>query len=98
MYIPPAGAGWGGCAVFLVNEGSEDTFIQHIKDTYYTTPDALFRLTDCLDNMGIDGDGKTIRQMLDETPNASLRIQVSHRSQDNSDQIFAEVKRTMKAD
>ena len=69
-----------------------------IKDTYYTTPDALFRLTDCLDNMGIDGDGKTIRQMLDETPNASLRIQVSHRSQDNSDQIFAEVKRTMKAD
>jgi hypothetical protein len=69
-----------------------------IRDTYYTTPDALFRLTDALENMGIDADGKTIRQMLDETPNASLRIQVSHQSVNDSDQIFAEVKRTMKAD
>jgi hypothetical protein len=69
-----------------------------IRDTYYTTPDSLFRLTDVLDNMGIDPDGKTIRAMLDETPNASLRIQVSHRASEDGTAVFAEVKRTMKAD
>src|SRR5438132_477516 len=40
-----------------------------IRDTYYTTPDALFRLTDTLINMGIDTEDKTIRQCLAETPN-----------------------------
>lgn len=67
-----------------------------IKDTYYTTPDSLFRLTDVLENMSIDAEGKSIRQMLDETPNADLNILVGHRASEDGTQIFAEVKRTMK--
>lgn len=66
-----------------------------IKDTYYTTPDALFRLTDALENMGITLDGKTVRAALDETPNAPVRILVSHRSSEDGQQVFAEVKRTL---
>jgi len=66
-----------------------------IKDTYYTTPDAVFRLTDTLERMGIDPEGKTVRQMIDESPNCSLRIVVGHRASDDGQQIFAEVKRTM---
>lgn len=71
-----------------------------IKDTYYTTPDALFRLTDCLGTMGLDveGSGMTIRQLLSETPNRELNILVSHRASEDGQQIFAEVKRTMKAE
>lgn len=69
-----------------------------IKDTYYTTLDSLFRLTDCLENMGIDLDGRTIRAALDETPNASLTIVVGHRASEDGTQVFAEVKRTMKAE
>jgi hypothetical protein len=69
-----------------------------IKDTYYTTPDSLFRLTDVIENMGIEQEGKTIRQCLDETPNASLRILVGHRASEDGRQVFAEVKQTMKAD
>jgi hypothetical protein len=69
-----------------------------IKDTYYTTPDSLFRLTDAIENMGIEQEGKTIRQCLDETPNASLRILVGHRASEDGTQVFAEVKRTMKAE
>lgn len=73
-----------------------------IKDTYYTTPDALFRLTDVMTHMGVidpdADDGKTIRQALSETPNASIRIVVSHRASEDGENIFAEVKRTMKAD
>lgn len=69
-----------------------------IKDTYYTTPDALWRLTDVLENMGIDAEGKSVRQMLDETPNASMHILVGHRASEDGTQVFAEVKRTMKAE
>jgi len=69
-----------------------------IKDTYYTTPDSLFRLTDALENMGVDLTEKTIRAALDETPNASVRIQVGHRASEDGTQIFAEVKRTMRAE
>lgn len=69
-----------------------------IKDTYYTTPDSLFRLTDALEAMGIDLDQKTIRAALDETPNCSINVVVSHRTPEGSDQIFAEVKRIMKAE
>lgn len=69
-----------------------------IRTTYYTTPDAMFRLTDFLEHCGIDLEGKTVRQAIDETPNCSVRAVVSHRASEDGQQIFAEVKRTMKAD
>ena len=73
-----------------------------MKDTYYTTHDALYRLTDVLTHMGVIDpdveDGKTVRQALSETPNCSIRITVGHRASEDGQQIFAEVKRTMKAD
>lgn len=69
-----------------------------IKNTYYTTPDALFRLTDFLEACGIDAEGKTVRQMIDETPNASCKIVVGHRASEDGQQIFAEVKRVLRAE
>ncbi len=69
-----------------------------IRDTYYTTPDAIFRLTDVLERMGIDPEGKSIRQMIDETPNCSIRVVIGHRPSQDGQQIFAEITRTMKAD
>lgn len=68
-----------------------------IKSTYYTTPDALFRLTDFLEHCGIEPDGKTVRQMIDESPNCAVRAVISHRASEDGQQVFAEVKRTMKA-
>ena len=71
-----------------------------IKDTYYTTPDAMFRLTDTLECMSIfdpdADDARSVRQMLADTPNASIRFSVSHRASEDGQQIFAEVKRTLK--
>ena len=69
-----------------------------IRDTYYTTPDAIFRLTETMERMGVDPTDKTVRQMIDETPNASIRVVIGHRASEDGQQIFAEVKRTMKAD
>lgn len=72
-----------------------------IKDTYYTTPDALFRLKDVLAAMDLidlenEDETKTIRQALSETPNCSIRFTVAHRASEDGTQIFAEVKRVMK--
>lgn len=69
-----------------------------IKDTYYTTPEALFRLTDTLENMGVDLDGKSIRAALSDTPNCGIKVVISHRASEDGQQVFAEVKRTLKAD
>jgi hypothetical protein len=87
-------------AAVLTNSSGEVTSLSEksIRDTYYTTPDSLFRLTDALESMGIDLDQKTIRAALDETPNCSINVVVSHRTPEGSDQIFAEVKRIMKAE
>lgn len=68
------------------------------RATFYTTPDALFRLTDFLEHCGIELDGKTVRQAIDETPNCQVRGQISHRPSEDGQQIFAEIKRTMKAE
>lgn len=69
-----------------------------IRSTYYTTPDALFRLTDFLEHCGIDMEGKTVRQAIEETPNCSVNLVVGHRASEDGQQIFAEVKRTMRAE
>jgi len=87
-------------AELLTNSKGEKVALsdRSIRDTYYTTPDAMFRLTDALTAMGIELEEKTIRAALDETPNASLRILVGHRPSEDGQQVFAEVKRVMKAD
>lgn len=69
-----------------------------IKNTYYTTPDSLFRLTDFLDILGIEGGERTIRQRLGETPNCACKIVVEHRPSEDGASFFAEVKRVLKAD
>ena len=69
-----------------------------IKSTYYTTPDALFRLTDFLEHCGIELDGKTIRQAIDDTPNCSVKILIGHTASADGESIFAELKKTMPAE
>ena len=69
-----------------------------IRLTFYTTPDALFRLTDFFEHCGLEVKGKTVRQLLDDTPNASVRGTVSHRPSEDGESIFAEIKRTMPVD
>lgn len=76
--------------------GDEGVIGKTIKDTYYTTPDALFRLTDFLENAGIELADKSIRAALDETPNCSIGFYIGHRASEDGQQIFAEIKRTFK--
>lgn len=62
---------------------------------FYTTPDSMFRLTDFFDHLGIDQEGKSVRQCLSETPNCSVKILIGHTSSADGESIFAELKKTM---
>jgi len=76
--------------------GDEGVIGKTVKDTYYTTPDALFRLIDMLENADIDLEGKSIRAGLDETPNCSIGFYIGHRASEDGESVFAEIKKTFK--
>ena len=74
-----------------------------IKDTYYITPDSMFRLKNVLIHMGLvdpDLEDESIhyRHVLSDTPNASIRVYIGHRPGNDGQSVFAEVKRTMPVD
>lgn len=80
-------------------DGSADNLAERtIKDTYYTTPDALFMLTDMLEAIGIDLTDKSVRAALSETPNMAVRFAVGHRPSEDGQQVFAEIKKVLKVD
>lgn len=69
-----------------------------IKDTYYVTEDALWRLKEFLVNCGIeemDGDDKkSFTQMIDETPGRQVGVSIRHEASEDGKSIFARVGST----
>lgn len=57
--------------------------------TFYKTPDALWRLIDFLDHCGIEADGKTVRQMIDETPNCQVGGNIIHENSQDGTQTYS---------
>ena len=76
----------------------KDKVIKNNSTKFYTTPDSLWRLTDAMEAMGVDMEGKTIRQSLSETPNCSVKLVIGHEASQDGETIFATVKKVMKAD
>ena len=71
---------------------------KEITNTFYLTENSAFMLVDFLKNCGIDTEGKTIRAMVDEVPNAEVGIVVKHEPSQDGTRIFARVARTIKLD
>lgn len=74
-----------------------------IKDTYYLSANAMYRLKDALIHMGliapdIEDDTIHYRHVLSDTPNASIRVYIGHKPSTDGQSVFAEIKRTMPAD
>ena len=72
-----------------------DVVLKNNSTKFYTTPDSMWRLTDFLDHLGIDQEGKSVRQSLSETPNCSVKILIWHTTSADGESIFAEVKKTL---
>lgn len=74
--------------------GITDKFLKNNSTCFYTTPDALWRLTDFLENAcEIDLTDKTIRQALGDTPNIEVRLVIIHETNQSGDAKFASVKK-----
>jgi len=69
-----------------------------IRATYYLTEESVFRLKDFLIHCGIDEDGQTLRQMIDQTPGCQVIAFIKHRASDDGQSIFAELAKTAPAE
>lgn len=65
-----------------------------MRNTYYLTEDALWRLKKFLvDDLGID-EGDSFRPMIDETPGKQCVLSIKHQASDDGTAVFAQVAST----
>lgn len=65
-----------------------------MRNTYYLTEDALWRLKKFLvDDLGIE-EGESFRSMIDETPGKQCLISLKHTASDDGTAVFANVANT----
>lgn len=62
---------------------------QTIKATFYHTEDALWRLKEFLEHCGIELEGKSLREAIEETPGSSVGAFVKHEPSQDGQSIFA---------
>jgi hypothetical protein len=67
-----------------------------LRVTFYITEDAVYRLKDFLVNCGIEADGRTLSEMINDAPGQTICALVSHRASEDGERIFAEVRRTLR--
>ena len=84
-------------AMESVNEEALEEFgglgSKTIRATYWTTPEAIWRLDEFLVHCGIEL-GRSRHVMLAELPGKQVIITISHEPSRNSDQVYASVKGT----
>lgn len=64
------------------------------KLTFYITEGSLYRLQEFLQHCGIDGDGKSTRQAIDETPNCEFVGNITHTASKDGTSVYANIGRT----
>lgn len=62
--------------------------------TFYITEDSLYRLQEFLGHCGIDGEGKSTRQCIDETPNCQFVGAIVHTPSKDGTAIYANIGKT----
>ena len=65
-----------------------------IKEKYYITEASLIILKRMLENAGIESEGRTMEQMIDESPNAEIMVFINHEPTQDGQRTFARVGRT----
>jgi hypothetical protein len=66
-----------------------------IKDTYYLTDEAAYRLKEFVDHCGVENaEGATLGQRVSQTPGCQLLISIAHKPSDDGTRIYANVRQT----
>lgn len=67
-----------------------------IRHTYYITEKSGYRLVEWMrDDLGIEEEGKTPREMIDETPGRQCLITIKHTPSEDGKGVYANVDKTM---
>jgi hypothetical protein len=64
----------------------------------FLTEAAMWRLKQFLDHLGIEEGDRTLRERIAEAPNRAVIVTITHKMNPNSDQIFANIATTAKAE
>ena len=64
------------------------------RPTFYITEDSLYRLQEFLGHCGIDGEGKSTRQCIDETPNCQFVANIVHTASKDGTTVYANIGKT----
>lgn len=68
-----------------------------MKNTYYLTEGAVWRLKEFLEHCAID-EGDSLRAMIEETPGAEVGIYVNHEPSQDGTSFFARINKTFVAE
>jgi len=68
-----------------------------VKDTYYLTEEAAFRVKDFLEHCGVEDEG-TLRSRIEQTPGCQLKVFIKHEPSQDGQTMFARIGKTMAAD
>lgn len=77
---------------FAEAKGNRDELKQRAR--FFITDDALFRLKEFLEHLGIDPAGKSLSEMINEAPGKQVMVSLKHRPSQDGTQIYAEIDRT----
>lgn len=69
-----------------------------VRNTYYLTDNALYRLKDFCKNCGVDVSKGTPRKWIPETQNCTVGIFVKHRPWQNNEGVSVDIVRTFPAE
>ena len=71
-----------------------------MRHTFYLTEKSLFRLRDfCKDALGVPSDGRSLKDILDDTPGRAFRGNVTHRPNSNDPtRFYAEISEVFPAE
>lgn len=77
--------------------GDKSLTDKSLRATYYLTPDSLYRLKQFLEHCGIEIEGKSYTEAINEVPGSTVVAHIKHRFSDDGERVFAEIKATSKA-
>lgn len=66
--------------------------------TFYITEDSLYRLQEFLEHCGVDGEGKTTREAVEDTPNCQFVGSIVHTPSKDGTSVYANIGKTAPAE
>lgn len=86
-------------AYLTMKDGTKKGLSESIqRATYYLTEGSLFRLKDFLQHCGIELEGRSLRECIDDTPNCQVGAYIRHEASNDGESIFGRIGKTFSAD